>query len=292
MGEDAGGGLGRDDADVLVLVDDDAVEQGSVEHAAFSGFASVVEIAEVGKQVKELVETVPGAGIGGRHGVEASGDLVEAGADAFLLALEQVQRDRVGVVGLDELESFCFELVLLGFEELAFVVAGGFELVEHPVQHALYPFGFVLGEAVGVVGGFDALLDPLCEDRGADAGGALAAPSGTGEVLVPVAVLVAGPFDHELRAAGAVQGAFEVVVVLLGPFADGVLRVELGLDSDPGLGVDERGVSAVVGEAAEGDCALVVRVGQHLVKRGGRDRPGRLCRCRPRGETSRVEFLG
>ncbi|WP_344227892.1 hypothetical protein [Microbacterium binotii] len=141
MGEDAGGGLGRDDAGVLVLVDDDAVEQGSVEHAAFSGFASVVEIAEVGKQVKELVETVPGAGIGGRHGVEASGDLVEAGADAFLLALEQVQRDRVGVVGLDELESFSFELVLLGFEELAFVVAGGFELVEHPAQHALYPFG-------------------------------------------------------------------------------------------------------------------------------------------------------
>src|SRR5690606_23477759 len=125
VGEDAGGGLGRDDAYVLVLIDDDAVEQCPVEHSAFSGFTTVVEIAEVGEQVKELVEAVPSAGIGGRHGVKASGDLVEAGADALLLALEQVQRDRVGVVGLDELESCCFELVLLGFEELAFVVAGG-----------------------------------------------------------------------------------------------------------------------------------------------------------------------
>ncbi|OAH61017.1 hypothetical protein AYJ66_13760 [Dietzia cinnamea] len=43
---------------ILVLVDDDAVKQGSIEDAAFSGFALVVETAEVGEQVANLVATV------------------------------------------------------------------------------------------------------------------------------------------------------------------------------------------------------------------------------------------
>ena len=67
---------------------------------------------EVVLQVEDLVEAALGAGIGGRHEVEASGDLVGADAKAFLLALEQIQRDRIGVMGPDELESFCFALVL------------------------------------------------------------------------------------------------------------------------------------------------------------------------------------
>ena len=52
--------------------------------------------------------------------------------------------------------------------------------------------------------------------------------------------MFARAFDHELSSAGAPQDAFEVVVVLLGwSFAAGVVGVEVGLDSQPGLGVDE-----------------------------------------------------
>ena len=51
-----------------------------------------------------------------------------------MLALEEVEGDRVGVVSLDEFEAFGFELVALGGQELAFVVAGSFELVEHVVE--------------------------------------------------------------------------------------------------------------------------------------------------------------
>ena len=40
-------------------------------------------------------------------------DGVVSGADAFLLGLEEVERDGVGVVGLEQLEFFGFELVLL-----------------------------------------------------------------------------------------------------------------------------------------------------------------------------------
>ncbi|MCT1437546.1 hypothetical protein [Brachybacterium paraconglomeratum] len=68
-------------------------------------------------------------------------------------------------MGLDELEPFGFKLVLLCLQELAFVVAGGFELVEHSVQHLAHPIGLSRAEAVGAVGRVDALLDPLGEHR-------------------------------------------------------------------------------------------------------------------------------
>lgn len=100
VGEDGGRGFGGDERDVLVFVNDDALEEGAVEHAAFSGFASGVEIAEVGQDAEELIEPVVGLAVGGREAVESVGDRVQAGADAVLFGLEQVERDRIGVVGL------------------------------------------------------------------------------------------------------------------------------------------------------------------------------------------------
>nr|WP_257995134.1 hypothetical protein [Brevibacterium luteolum] len=193
-----------------------------------------------------------------------------------MFAFEEVEWDRVGVVGLDEFEAFGFELVALGGQELAFVLAGSFELVEHVVEH--FPDVLSLGwiQGVALVGAFDLGFGAFGEDRGASAVGGLAASSGAGEVLVAVPGLVAGAFDHELGSAGAVQRAFEVVVVLLWPFAAGVVGVQVSLDAQPGLCVDEGLVGAVVGDAAEGDGALVVGVGQDLVQPGGGDRFGRL----------------
>ena len=85
---------------------------------------------------------------------------------------------------------------------------------------------------------------------------------------------------------------FEVVVVLLGSFAAGVVGVEVGLDAQPGLGVDEGLVGAVVGDAAEGDGALVVGVGQDLVQPGGGDWFGRLGGGVSGGQAAGCEFFG
>ncbi|WP_291278198.1 hypothetical protein [Galactobacter sp.] len=123
MGEDAGDGLVGRVADVFVFVDDDLGEQGSVEHAAFSGLGLGVEVAEVGEDVGDLIEPGACGRVGVGEAVEPVSDRVEAGADAVLFALEEVEGDRVGVVGLDELETFGVELVPLGLEEFAFVVA-------------------------------------------------------------------------------------------------------------------------------------------------------------------------
>ncbi len=89
---------------------------------------------EVDQEFGEPVQACSGLGVGVGEVVELGGDLVEAGADAVLIAFEEVEGDRVGVVDLDELEMFGFELVALGSQELAFVLAGSFELVEHVVE--------------------------------------------------------------------------------------------------------------------------------------------------------------
>lgn len=154
---------------MFVLVDDDPLEQRAVEDAAFSRFAPAVEVAEVGEDTDDLIESLVSVVVGGRETVEPVGDRVEAGADAVLFGLEQVERDGVGVVGLDELEAFGFELVALCGQHGAFIVAGSFELVEYLVQHLADVLGFLVGEAVGAVVAFDAVLDPFGEHRRAGA---------------------------------------------------------------------------------------------------------------------------
>ena len=292
VGEDAGGGLLGGVGGVLFVVDGDAGEQGAVEDASFGWFALVVEVVEVDQEFGELVQACSGLGVGVGEVVEPGGDLVEAGADAVLFAFEDVEWDRVGVVGLDEFEAFGFELVALGGQELAFVLAGSFELVEYVVEDLPDVLRLGLGQGVALVGAFDLGFGAFGEDRGAGAVGGFAASSGAGEVLVAVPGLVAGAFDHELGFAGAIQGAFEVVVVLLWSFAAGVVGVEVGLDAQPGLGVDEGFVGALVGDAAEGDGALVVGVGQDLVQPGGGDWFGRLRGGGSGGRAAGCEFFG
>ena len=86
VGEDAGGGLVGCVGGVLSVVDGDAGEQGGVEDASFCWFALVVEVVEVDQEFGELVESGSGVGIGVGEVVEPCTDLVEAGADAVLLA--------------------------------------------------------------------------------------------------------------------------------------------------------------------------------------------------------------
>ncbi|MBU8649522.1 MULTISPECIES: hypothetical protein [Micrococcus] len=87
VGEDAGDGLVGRVADLFVLVDDDACEEGRVEHAAFSWLGLGVEVPEIGEDVRDLIEPGARGRVGVGEAVEPVGDRVEAGADAFLFAL-------------------------------------------------------------------------------------------------------------------------------------------------------------------------------------------------------------
>ena len=54
--EDRGDGVVRFDGGVVFVVDGDAVEQGTVEHAAFDGFGFRVDLMEIGQQPEDAVE--------------------------------------------------------------------------------------------------------------------------------------------------------------------------------------------------------------------------------------------
>ncbi|WP_210424435.1 hypothetical protein [Gephyromycinifex aptenodytis] len=127
MGEVDGGALVGCVGGVLVVVDGGAGEQGTVEDASFGRFALVVEV------------------------VEEFGELVQAGANAVLFDIEEVEGDRVGVVGLDKFEAFGFELVALGGQGLAFVLAESFVLVEEIVEDLPDVHGLGLAEGVALV---------------------------------------------------------------------------------------------------------------------------------------------
>lgn len=104
VGKDAGGGLLRSLGGVRFVIDGDAGDQGAVEDAAFGWIALVVEGVEVDQDFGELVQAPSGVGEVG----EPCPDLVEAGANVVLFALEEVERDRVGLVGLDKFEAVGF----------------------------------------------------------------------------------------------------------------------------------------------------------------------------------------
>lgn len=95
VGKDAGRRLLGCVGGVLFVVDGDAGEQGAVEDASFGGFALVVEVVQVDQEFGELVQACSGLGVGVGEVVEPGGDLVEAGADAVLLAFEEIEGDRV-----------------------------------------------------------------------------------------------------------------------------------------------------------------------------------------------------
>ncbi|WP_460742996.1 hypothetical protein [Mariniluteicoccus endophyticus] len=120
-GEDRGDGLLGCDGRGVVVFEGDAVEQCLVEHPSFGWFGLGVEVSEVGEDGQDRVESHLGFVVGRRQFVEPGGDGVQAGADAVLLGLEQVDGDRVGVVGLQELDLFGFELGLLRDQAGAFV---------------------------------------------------------------------------------------------------------------------------------------------------------------------------
>ena len=142
-------GIRGDVSNVVFVVEDDLVEEGSVEDASFSRFASGVDVAEVGEDLGELVEAFAGVLVAGGEVLQSVFDGVEVGADAVLFVLEEVEWDGVGVVGLDELESLGVELLLLRVRERTFVIGGGFELIEDGAEDFADTIGLGGREPVG-----------------------------------------------------------------------------------------------------------------------------------------------
>jgi hypothetical protein len=209
------------------------------------------------------------------------------GGDAVLFALEQVERDRAGVVGLEELGALVGERGEAGLLLAAFqlgVGAAGAEPVAEVGAQGVDPFGAEADAAV-VVG--DLGLDPVDRERLLGAGGALLVAAEAHEVPVHGAVAVLGVVDGEPGAAGAAEdGPLEVVGVPPLALACGVLGVEHGLDTVPGLDADEGLVRAGVAGAPEGDDALVVGVAEQPVEVRERERLARSLQASRRVEAS------
>ncbi|MCT1691337.1 hypothetical protein M3B11_10320 [Brevibacterium sp. p3-SID960] len=130
------------------------------------------------------------------------------------------------------------------------------------------------------------------EDGGALAVVALEPAAGAGEVVVGDALVVAGTLEYEPVPAGAVERAFEVVVVLLGLVADDVILPQDGLHLLERLRRDERVMCAGVGHVTEGDDALVVGVREDFVQRGRGERLRGERRRGPGGEAAGLQLAG
>nr|WP_052168660.1 hypothetical protein [Actinoalloteichus spitiensis] len=276
----------------VLVIDGDAVEQRPGEHPPLGRFGLGVDVADVGEEPEDRVESNLGLVVGRLQRVEPTGDRLKAGADAVLLCLEQVDGDRIGVVGLEELDLFGFEFGLLPGQQLLLVAGGLGEGVEHLLEHVLDLRGLVGTDRQGPVAVLDGLLDAVGEDGGALAVVALEPAAGAGEVVVGDALVVAGPLEHEPFPAGAVDRAFEVVVVLLWLVADDVVLLEDRLHLLERLWRHERIVRAGVGDLAEGDDSLVVGVGEDLVQRGRGDRLRGERRRGPGGEAAGLQLAG
>ncbi|MDQ4113909.1 MAG: hypothetical protein M3306_22850 [Actinomycetota bacterium] len=285
-------GPGVLDAEFVVLVDVDLGEERLVAQPAVSVVAAGVDVGAVLQQVQGVVQVRAGVGVLAVVGVEAAVHLVELACDAVLLSLEDGERDRVGVVGLQEPVLLVLQSVAVGGELGELVGFGGHESVELVVQHPGQRLASGRGELDALVVVLDQVLDVLDEDGLPRAVGPLGVPARAHEVGVDVAVPVLRVRHDQTRSAGsAVDGAFQVVVVNLGRLGYALVRGEDGLHLVPDLRRDQRFVRALVGDAAVDHVALVVRVRKHPVYRRHGERLGRMLGRRQTDQPARGQFF-
>nr|WP_258068009.1 hypothetical protein [Rathayibacter sp. AY1B5] len=188
-------------------------------------------------------------------------------ANAILLLLEQVERDRVCVVSLEEPKLLTFETLQVGPDLRALplgVAAGGHKLI---VEQSLE---VISGDPVEpetlLVLLDDLLLHDVDEDRLLRAVVPFRLTRGAVEVGVDLPGLRASHLhDQTVVAVAAVHRALEVVVVSTSALA-GATRLKRVLHLVPRLLIDQRLMLAGVGRSRERDEAQVVRVGQDLVE--------------------------
>ncbi|MCG7442804.1 hypothetical protein [Dermabacter vaginalis] len=105
--------VGRNVRDIFVLVDHDLLAYRAQQNVACSKFAAAVQNPQIGDKIREPVEPVPGLAVRGRQHLQTALERLEIRGEASLFLLQQVERDRIGIVSLDELQPFGFELLHL-----------------------------------------------------------------------------------------------------------------------------------------------------------------------------------
>jgi hypothetical protein len=258
VGEELGERFGELGGCDVVFVEQDAVEEDLVVEAADFGPGKVIGGMAAGGEVQRLVEHDLGLLPVGTGRFEGDVDLIDLSPQPILLFFEEVEGDGVGVVEVHELALLVaqrLEPAGLAGVFAARVLAGVFEGRSQFCPDRLDPVGLELDS--GVLAG-DALLDGFGQDVRLGAAVSALPPGAEKVEVLPLSV----GEDHARVAAGAVDGAFEVVVVYTLAFAGEVVCPEDILDATERLGIDERLVGTVVFDPSVGDLPEVVALVQ------------------------------
>jgi hypothetical protein len=216
----------------------------------------------------------------------------QPGADPGLLLLEEVERHRTGVVGLQQAGLFVAQPVPFPLEHLALALSAAVHVGQVAAQHVDHRVRDLGWQRDAGVLAFDLAFHPVDEDGLAGASGPFAVTAGADEVPVGHAVAVGAVSDDQAAvAATAVDAALEVVVVCLLPVTGTVVGCSDGLNALPGGGIDDGLMPARVAHAAVDHLAQVVRVGQQLVQAGDRQRLSGTLRRWPGREAPQRQFF-
>ncbi|WP_183834724.1 hypothetical protein [Cellulomonas hominis] len=123
------------DAHVVVLVDVDRLEQRLIDEPTVRVVGVLVDVGGVGQQFQGVVEVLSRSRVVAVVRADPVFDGLQRGGDPVLLALEEVEWDGAGVVGLEQLLLLAFELGSPGREVGEFGGAFGHHLVEPGVNH-------------------------------------------------------------------------------------------------------------------------------------------------------------
>ncbi|WP_241698550.1 hypothetical protein [Flaviflexus huanghaiensis] len=180
------------DSHVIILVDVDRLEQCLVTQSAVRVVGMLVQIGCVGQQFQRVVEVRPCVGVVAVVRVDPVLDGLQRRGDPVLLLLEKVERDRSGIVGLQQLLLFAFELGSSHCKVGKFSGSFGHHLVEPGMEHrrdCLHRLGVELDSCVEA---FDELFDLLDQHRLPGAVTPAAMTAGTHEVWVNLALTALG----------------------------------------------------------------------------------------------------
>ncbi|MCI2182678.1 MAG: hypothetical protein LKK52_08115 [Bifidobacterium psychraerophilum] len=227
-----------------------------------------IQLVAVARQSQTVVQVGLGLVVFHVPGLDLHLQEREAPADALLLALEQVDGDGPGVVGLEQLAALVQQRGPLALVAMPLPAGDVMQLVELAddqfAQGDDDVFGYLDAPVVVLDGGLD-----VGHVHGAPlAFGAFGMPARAQEIWIDDAL--AAPRvaqDKPGIALTAIDAAFQIMVVGLRLLSGEVVVGQDRLNPVPDLFGHQRLMQAVISCAPERDLALVVGVGQDAVHR-------------------------
>ncbi|HET7485471.1 MAG TPA: hypothetical protein VFJ64_08860 [Solirubrobacterales bacterium] len=233
----------------------------------------------VGQQVECLAKRVLDVAEGGLGRFDVPFGLLGFGGEPLLLFAQQVDGDRSGVVGAQQLLAL---LAQLG-EALALTGCLGFGLLAHPghrlAQFLPHQLGLAARQLHLAVGALYRRLDQVDRDVGLLAA---RSPHSPGAIKVRIASAIAFRMDqpHPRATAPAVERALQVVAVLSVLLRRVAMGGQHGLCLGEGGGIDQVLMAPLVLDPGVADDAHVVGVLKQGRQLGARERLFGLGRCR------------